>query len=160
MRTNNLYAAAWCLVAAVVLTGCATDPEQAIVGKWKADDSASGMAMRAAKLKQESPDAETSVVMGAARSMGHVGLEVRADKTFDLHTGGKALKGSWTFDKASGELQLDAKTAEFPPENADPNAEPFKPTSFIALWRSDTNTLRLLPIPRESYDLIKDSADQ
>lgn len=155
LRTNG-GAVGWSILATIILLGCATDPEQAIIGVWKADDSAAAMAARAAKLKHDSPDAEGKVVMDAARAMGHIGLDLRADKTFDLLMGGNTIQGSWSFDAELNEVQLDAKTAIVAPENVDKNPEPFKPATFIA-YLNDTGNLRLYLMPRESYQIIKES---
>jgi len=158
MRARNVHFSVWSMLAVVLLAGCAGDPEQAVIGSWKGDDSAAGVAMRAAKLKGQAPDAESSELMAAARAMGNVGLELRKDKTFDLLMGGNTVKGDWAFDQERAEVRLDAKTAEVAPENADKNPGPFKPTTFVA-YLNESGNLRLYPMPREAYDLLKQSGN-
>ena len=82
--------------AAAVLGGCSSEPEEVLVGQWAGDSSAAGNAIRAAQLKSQSPDASTSTVMAAARAMGAIGLEFRADKTFTLMWQGKTRTGTWS----------------------------------------------------------------
>lgn len=128
------------------------------MGKWKADDSAAGMATRAAKLKNQQPDAESSDVMAAARAMGQIGLDLRQDKSFDLLMGGNTIQGTWAFHEERKEVQLDCKTAEIAPENEEKNPGPFQPATFVA-YLNDSGNLRLYPMPRESYDMLKESGN-
>ena len=109
------------------------DPEQRLIGKWKADSSAAGVAMKAAKLKADNPEISGADATAYARSLTNVSLDLNKDKSCAFVTGGNTLKGTWKFDKEAKIVELDLQTAEIAPENKDKNPEGFKPQTYIAI---------------------------
>jgi hypothetical protein len=136
------------LVGLLALVGCATDPEQAVVGKWAADSSAMGNAARMAKLKADAPDADPALIRESAKAMGAYALELKAYKSCTAIAGGNKFQGTWSFDKEQLEVQIDLKTAELTPEAEAQNPEGFKPRSWMASLDEDHTALRLAMVDR------------
>jgi hypothetical protein len=156
MRSNVVLRLLALVVVAAWLSGCSVDPEQRLVGKWKGDSSAIGTAIKAAKMKADSPEVSGSTAMAAARALGNTSLTLNSDKTCALATGsGNTLKGTWKFFKEEKLVELDLQTAEIAPENQEKNPEGFKPTTYIAVMNKDGDALEVLPFGRESYDMLK-----
>jgi hypothetical protein len=149
--------APWLCVAAALLVGCSMDPEQRLIGKWKADSSAAGVAMKAAKMKADNPEISGSDAMAYARSLTKVSLDLNKDKSCTLVTGGNTLKGTWKFDKEASLVELDLKTAEIAEENKAKNPEGFKPQTFVVVVEDGGDKLEVLPMPRESYEMVKEA---
>ena len=133
------------------------DPEQRLIGKWKADSSAAGVAMKAAKLKADNPEISGSEATAYARSLTNVSLALNKDKSCAFVTGGNTLKGTWKFDKEAKIVELDLQTAEVAPENKDKNPDGFKPTTYIAIVEDGGDKIEVLPIDRAGYEVVKDA---
>jgi hypothetical protein len=155
MRSNVVLRLLALVVVAAWLSGCSVDPEQRLIGKWKGDSSAIGTAIKAAKMKADSPEVSGSTAMAAARALGAMSLTLSADKSCALFTGGNTIKGTWKFFKEENLVELDLQTAEIPPENQEKNPEGFKPQTYIAVLNKDGDALEVLPFGRDSYDMVK-----
>lgn len=156
MRRLIAINSVWLPLVAALSVGCSVDPEARLVGKWKGDSSAMGAAIKAAKMKADSPDVSGSTAMAAARALGAITLDLNQDKSCALLMGGNTLKGKWTFVKEENLVELDLQTAEIPPENQAKNPEGFKPTTYIAVLNESGDALEVLPMGREAYELLKE----
>jgi hypothetical protein len=141
-------------VAAAYFVGCSMDPEQRLVGKWKADSSAAGVAMKAAKLKADNPNISGAEATAYARSLTNVSLALNKDKSCAFVSGGNTLKGTWKFDKEAKLVELDLKTAEIAEENKAKNPDGFKPTTYVAEVQDGGDRLEVIPYSRSGYEAI------
>src|SRR5687768_2380576 len=136
MRIAPGLGTACLLVAAGLLTGCGTDREKVLIGKWQASTITG--TMMALKMKDASPSATPQEAMGAGRLLGATAMEIRKDKTFRLGAVGHVMEGGWTFDKESGELLLNTtKVQGLLGKSA------FKPDKWVAYLDPDNLRLRL-----------------
>ena len=144
-------------LAAVLLMGCSVDPEQRLIGKWKGDSSAIGTAIKAAKMKADSPEVSGSTAMAAARAMGATSLTLNEDKSCAFFVGGNTLQGTWKFFEEESLVELDLKTAEIPPENQEKNPDGFKPQTYVAIVSEGGDSIEVLLMGRESYGMMQEA---
>jgi hypothetical protein len=71
--------------------------------------------------------------------------------------GGNTLKGTWKFDKAENLVELDLKTADIPAENQEKNPEGFKPQTYIVVVDPSGDSVEVLPMDRDAYNLLKEA---
>jgi hypothetical protein len=133
------------------------DPEQRLIGKWKADSSAASVAMKAAKLKADNPEISGSEATAYARSLTNVSLDLNKDKSCAFVTGGNTLKGTWKFDKEAKLVELDLQTAEIAEENKAKNPDGFTPKTYVAEVQDGGDRLEVIPFDRSGYETIMQS---
>jgi hypothetical protein len=153
MRTVTLAGVLGLFLLTGMLSGCAQDREQVLIGKWQT--TAFAAPVLGAKLKNDAPAASGAQVAGAALVLGTAGMEVRKDKTFDLIWLGNTMNGTWSFDKKSGEMILNV--GKIQPLPGLPGGQGLQPGAWVAYLDPDNLRLRLYPVPRESAELMKNS---
>jgi hypothetical protein len=152
----------WCRTIGLVflaagLAGC-MDREQAAVGKWKADGSALGAAIRSAKMKADNPDASTGQIMGAARAVGATTVHLNKDKTAEVLFGGATIKGTWTIDKEAGVVTLNLTSAEG--AGGEQPAGEVKGQTWVAYMNDANDRLRLYMAPRDIADSLRKDGNE
>lgn len=144
--------------AAVLLAGCASDPEKSLVGKWKGDTSGVGAAIRSIKIKSENPNAETSQIMAAARAQGMIELTLKSDKTFNVNLATSSLGGTWAFDKTANVVELSVNVPAAAPAAEGEKAEPAKPQLWLGIFDPSQPTLQLFMGDHEAYKLAESAS--
>ena len=147
MPSVRLVAPACGVLALSLLIGCSVDTEQQLVGKWKGDDSAVGVAIKAAKMKADNPDVKPSTATTAARAMGATTLTLNQDKTCALFMGGSTVKGKWAYVKEESLVELILDAGEIPPENQEQNSEGVQSQQYIVLVSEGIDKLEVVPLP-------------
>lgn len=150
-------------VCCAVLVGCGSpDPQTYLVGKWAADNSATAVAGRVFQMNQQAPDMSVSYKMNAARALGAVAIEMRADGTASAVMVTHTFEGTWKFDPAASLVEYDLKNtnppdpdAEAPPAEQGVEAEEPENREWIGELDMESKTLTVLPIPRSSYNFYK-----
>jgi hypothetical protein len=154
MQTVTLRWTVGLLLSVGVLAGCATDREKILIGSWR--PSALAAPIMAAKLKQDTPSASGSTAMGGGRILTAAAIDVRKDKTFTLAWLGNNVDGTWTFDKKSGEMQLNvAKIQSINP--AIPQVQGLPGGTWVAYLDPDNLRLRVYPMPKEHVAMLQKS---
>jgi hypothetical protein len=144
--------------AAVLLAGCASDPEQALVGKWKGDMSGVGAAIRSIKIKSENPNAETGQIMAAARAQGMIELTLKSDKTFKVNLATTALGGTWAFDKTANVVELLVNIPFTTPAPEGEKAWLPQPHLWLGIFDPSQPTLQLFMGDHEAYKAAEAAA--
>lgn len=143
-------------------TGCSQPtPAEALVGTWAGDTSRLGTVARAMQLKQDAPDASSSMLIAGARVMGAIALTLAVDGKFEAVWMGKNWRGEWLFDDKRQELRLMFEPADAEPgaaqEAADAakNSDPAIPTEWIGVLDMETRELEVFMFGRGSVDAMK-----
>jgi hypothetical protein len=147
-----------CLIA--LFTGCSTDREQAAVGKWKADGSAIGTALRSAKLKSENPDASTGEIMGAARVLGATSVTLNNDKSAEVFVAGTAGQGTWTIDKEAGVVTVNITSAKLAAPAEGQKAGQFTAQTWTCYLNDSNDKMRLYMAPKDIADSLRKDGNE
>ena len=141
------------------LAGC-MDREQAAIGKWKADGSALGAAIRSAKIKAENPDASTGEIMGAARAIGATTVTLNKDKSAEVFIAGTEGKGTWTIDKEAGVVTVNITSAKLAAPAEGQQAGPFQAQTWTCYMSDSNDKMRLYMAPRDIADSLRKDGNE
>lgn len=160
MRTSKVaWLSVW-LAAVVTVTGCAKqrEREELLVGTWK--PTLTGLVGMAPGMAKEA--GSPLAALGASAVVNSVSIEFRKDKTFDMIWGGNTGRGTWTFNKDTGESVLSvtavgsivpSRVSQTPPQ------QPKEPLVYTVYMDPDNKSLRFFPMPPSAVAFTKQAGE-
>lgn len=142
------------LVAGLLLMGCAVDREKAVQGKWSStpkDGAATALGVGISAMTGNGAAAEQTL----AKALIQVSLDVRPDKTFSLVWDGAERTGNWTFDKQTGDLNLNVTQVK--PLNSSPPPQNIQPETWTSTLDKNNKQLNFFPGNAQVADFLKKS---
>ena len=142
------------LAAGLLVMGCSADRAKVIQGKWRTPQ-VDGASAALKILAVDAVKGREAAALTTAKTMMVISLDVRPDKTFTLIWDGAERTGTWTFEKKSGDLNLNI--TRISPLTGAPLAQTFQPETWTSTLDKDNKQLNFFPGNAEVADFMKKS---